>query len=216
VPFSCLQPPRAVPTPRNCRRRVHALGPPSRGEPRLPLLPLPSPPWFPSHTVGWLAARRGWSSAMAHSPRPWRPVQPSPSLSRRGLAQTTRCAAPAWRARSWSAPARTPFMRRAALARKAPPWLARHPSPWPAALARPGARRRVICPGSAPARVACSRPRHGAATGVARLLLAFAAWPRRGAPAAPAAWRGSARCSRRASVHVARCGATCSWRAARP
>jgi hypothetical protein len=156
------------------------------------------------------------------------PCSPPPHSSRRGPARTARRAAPAWHTRSRSAPAWTPFARRPALARAAPPGLAcppprtaaRPPRPPPslagAAHGLGSPRRDVLCHGSAPARAAYSRPRRDATPDVARSLLASTTWPRRGAPAAPAAWRGSACCLRCASVRVARRGAACSWRAAWP
>jgi hypothetical protein len=103
-------------------------------------------------------------------------------------------------------------------ARRALPWLGAHvapalarrsrgPLPWPA---WPSGQRGPpfpprAAPGSAPARVACSCPRHGAAPGMARSLLAFAAWPRRdGLTAACAA------CSWRPARRVASPSAVCA------
>jgi hypothetical protein len=54
---------------------------PSRGEPRLPLLPRPSLLRFASCAAGRLVARRGLGlspAPMARSPRPWHPAQPLP------------------------------------------------------------------------------------------------------------------------------------------
>jgi hypothetical protein len=83
---------------------------PSRGKPRLPLLPRPSPPWFPSGTIGWHGSARPelghgmWRGSAGA--RPWRAARP-----RR----------PAQPPRSWSALARAPFARRTSLARLSHP-----------------------------------------------------------------------------------------------
>jgi hypothetical protein len=148
---------------------------------------------------------------MAHGPWPWRPAQPSPSLSQRGPAQTARRAAPAWRARSRLAPAQTPFTRRAALARSTPLPAARRaclgmararPGPLPPLLARSWRGHGLGSP-RRPARRAL--PRLGPS---ARGLLASVVWrarcsrPRRGPdvarpqPLLPGAVRCAARGAR--------------------
>jgi hypothetical protein len=131
---------------------------------------------------------------MAHDPWPWRPVQPSPSLSRRGPAWTTRRAAPAWRARS--RPLQPGTTRLAAMARiwprrgrpsrgrlvSAAPWRKR---PLPPRGGAPDQPRRAAPP--APALRSRDDPAPSAQRGLAPPLAS--PWPR--------SWLARGRSSRR-------------------